>query len=88
MSPPQPWDQIVSQKRSARDSLLAPYLVKDVENRVPRVERVEMRSQLDEEPEVQDITDIDSLAGLLLKIQLEEITAEQIARAYIKRYAH
>lgn len=85
MSLPQPWEQIVSRKLSARDSLLTPYLVSDAECRLPRVEQVEVRSQLDEEPEVQDITDIDHYGELFRKIQFEEITAEQVARAYIKR---
>ncbi|KAJ5902467.1 hypothetical protein N7495_002995 [Penicillium taxi] len=83
----QSWMQIVLQKRAIRDKLLAPYMVNDVESRVPRVHQVDKRSHLNQEPDVQMITDIDSVAVLLQGIQRGDIAAEQVVRAYIKRAA-
>lgn len=80
----QSWGQIVSQKRQARDLLLAPYLVHDVERRLPRVHQVGERTALDQE--TQRITDIDSVLVLLQSIEKGEFAAEQVVRAYIKRY--
>lgn len=80
----QPWEQIVSQKRSARDRLLAPYVVDHVEGRLPRTHRVEERSHL-EDPEVQRITEIDNVMVLLELLQTGELAAEQVVTAYIKR---
>lgn len=79
----QPWEQIVSQKRAIRDKLLAPYLV-DIEHRVPRMDHVDYRSRLEDEPEVQEITDLD-LASLLKRLETGEFTAHQVILAYIKR---
>ncbi|KAJ5099163.1 Amidase [Penicillium argentinense] len=79
-----PWEHIVTQKRLARDQLLAPYLVGDVERRVPQVAHVEDRSRL-EDPEAQKITDIDNVGDLLQLLQKGEVTAEQVVQAYIKR---
>lgn len=79
----QPWEQIVSQKRAIRDKLLAPYLV-DIERRIPRVDHVDHRSRLENEPEVQLITDLD-LASLLKRLETGEFTAHQVILAYIKR---
>ena len=80
----QSWEQIVSQKRIARDALLAPYLVDDVELRVPRVDQVHERSRL-EEDQIQQITDIDDVQALLQKIQDGSWSAEQVVKAYINR---
>jgi hypothetical protein len=80
----QPWEQIVSQKRAIREKLLAPYLV-DIEHRVPRVDHVDYRTRLEDEPEVQRITDMD-LTGLLKRLEVGEFTAHQVIQAYIKRY--
>lgn len=79
----QPWEQIVSQKRAIRDKLLAPYLV-DVEHRVPRVDHVDYRTRLENEPDVQKITDLD-LISLLKRLETGEFTAQQVIQAYIKR---
>lgn len=79
----QPWEQIVSQKRAIQEKLLAPYLV-DIEHRVPRVDHVDYRSRLEDEPEVQRITDLD-LASLLKRLETGELTAHQVIQAYIKR---
>lgn len=78
------WEQIVTQKRSARDLLLAPYSVNDVGSRVPRAHQVEERAALDED--VRRITDVDSIPVLLEKIENGELAAEQIVTAYIRRY--
>lgn len=80
----QPWEQIVAQKRAARDKLLAPYLVDDVDQRQPRVHGVDGRSRL-QDPEVQLITDIDGVEELSRSLQKGEFTAEQVIKAYIKR---
>lgn len=82
---PQPWEQIVAEKRSARDQLLAPYLVDDVESRVPRVSQVDKRSSLERDLEVQLITDIDNIVTLLQLLRQGDLTAEQVVKAYIKR---
>ncbi|OOQ91453.1 acetamidase [Penicillium brasilianum] len=79
----QPWEQIVSEKRAIREKLLAPYLV-DIEHRVPRVDHVDYRTRLEDEPEVQRITDMD-LTGLLKRLEMGELTAHQVIQAYIKR---
>lgn len=78
-----PWEQIVSQKRAIRDKLLAPYLV-DLEHRVPRVDHVDHRTRLENDPDVQRITDLD-LLGLLKRLETGEFTAQQVIQAYIKR---
>lgn len=80
-----PWEQIVAQKQSDRDQLLAPYFIHDVEHRVPRVQQVDLRSRLDV-PEVQSITDIDNIPRLLHQLQMGKFTAEQVVLAYIRRY--
>lgn len=80
----QSWESIVSKKRSARNQLLVPYLVNDISGREPRVHSVEVRSQLDDE--VQRITDVDNIPSLLSNIESGKFTAEQVVRAYIKRY--
>ncbi|KAJ5313769.1 uncharacterized protein N7443_000653 [Penicillium atrosanguineum] len=80
----QSWEQIVAQKRAARDKLLALYLVDDVDQRQPRVYQVHERSRL-KDPEVQRITEIDSIEELSRHLLKGEFTAEQVTRAYIKR---
>jgi hypothetical protein len=79
------WKRIIAQKRQIRDQLLAPYLVDDVDSRLPRVDRVDERSRLDQEPKIQTITDIDSIALLLERLRKGEFTAEVVVHAYIKR---
>lgn len=80
----QPWEQTVAQKRTIRDRQLAPYLVDDLERRVPRVYRVDERSRL-EDPEAQRITDIDGVEDLVRALQKGKLTAEQVIKAYIQR---
>lgn len=82
----QNWRDIVSQKRVIRDHLLAPYLVDDIDQRLPQVHNVEERSQIRTDPIVQKITDIDNVAVLLEHIEKGEFGAEEVTRAYIKRY--
>lgn len=80
----EPWRQIVTQKRAARDKLLAPYLVDDIDQRQPRVHRVDERSRLND-PEAQRITEVDGIEELSQSLQKGEFTAEQVTKAYIKR---
>lgn len=84
MGSSQTWEDIVSKKRSIRDQLLAPYLV-DINQRLPQVQNVEERSQL-EDPLIQKITDIDNVTTLLDHLEKGEFQAEQVIMAYIKRY--
>lgn len=77
------WEEIVSQKRQARDLLLAPYLATDVETRVPRVFQVEERTALDEQ--TGSITDIDSVPVLVGRMEKGDLAVEQVVRAYIRR---
>ncbi|OOF91092.1 hypothetical protein ASPCADRAFT_211370 [Aspergillus carbonarius ITEM 5010] len=81
----QPWEQIVSQKRSLRDKLLEPYLANDVDQRVPQVASVQARSCVKGDPEIQEITDIDSIPRLFELLKSGQYTAEQTTLAYIKR---
>jgi amidase len=80
------WIDIVSQKRRIRDQLLAPYLVDDIDQRLPQVHNVEERSQMETDPISQKITDIDNIAELLGRIEKGEFGAEEVTLAYIKRY--
>ncbi|KAJ5677486.1 Amidase [Penicillium maclennaniae] len=80
----QPWEPIVAQKRAARDKLLAPYLVEDVDHRQPRVDQVHERSR-SKDPEAQRITEIDGIEELSQCVLKRQFTAEQVIRAYIQR---
>ncbi|KAF9892174.1 hypothetical protein FE257_002580 [Aspergillus nanangensis] len=81
----QPWEQTVSQKRSLRDQLLKPYLVSDLDSRPPRPHNVQSRSCINDEPIVQEITDIDNIPALVEQLKTKTYTAEQVTRAYIRR---
>ncbi|KAJ5107575.1 Amidase [Penicillium angulare] len=81
---PQAWEQIVAQKRAIRDKLLAPYIVDDIEHRLPRVDRVFERTRLNSE-EAQQITDIDNVQTVAQRIQNGDLSAEQVIKAYIQR---
>ncbi|RAK96451.1 amidase [Aspergillus ibericus CBS 121593] len=81
----QPWEQTASQKRSLRDKRLKPYLVNDVDRRVPQVFSVQERSRLEDDPAIQEITDIDSIPRLFELLKAGQYTCEQIILAYIKR---
>ncbi|KAJ5092272.1 hypothetical protein NUU61_007142 [Penicillium alfredii] len=85
MNAQQPWERIVAQKRSTRDQLLAPYLVDDIDQRVPRVHQVAERTRLEQDPIIQKITDIDNIAALLEHLEKGEFNAEQVTKAYIQR---
>jgi amidase len=85
MSNSQNWEEIVSQKRTIRERLLAPYLMDDVDQRLPRVHHVEERTRL-KDPLIQKITDIDSVADLLVCLENGEFQADQVIKAYIERY--
>ncbi|OJJ43734.1 hypothetical protein ASPZODRAFT_154254 [Penicilliopsis zonata CBS 506.65] len=76
---------IASQKRQLRDAALQPYLVDDLDQRLPRVENVEERTRLPLDPRSQMITDIDSVTDLLQCLGNGEFTAEEVTTAYIRR---
>ncbi|CAG8116304.1 unnamed protein product [Penicillium olsonii] len=78
------WKAIVSRKRHERDQLIAPYVVEHM-NRPPQVHNVQERSQIEAEPRIQKITDIDNIMVLLKQIEKGETGAEEVTRAYIKR---
>ncbi|PLB49514.1 amino acid/polyamine transporter [Aspergillus steynii IBT 23096] len=82
----QSWAQTVSKKRSQRDQALKPYMTLNVDQRPPQVPRVQDRSCLWDDPLSQEITEIDNIASLLEQLRLTKFTAEQVVRAYIKRY--
>lgn len=77
------WTDIAARKRHLRDQLIAPY--QDNVDRPPQVQNVHERSQIESEPQVQKITDIDNVASLLKQIEKGEWSAEDVTRAYIKR---
>ncbi|KAL4871987.1 hypothetical protein BDV12DRAFT_183279 [Aspergillus spectabilis] len=77
----QPWEQTVSRKRALRDQALKPYLVSNVENRLPRIRNVQLRSCLNEDPLVQEITDINSIPALVENLQKRHYSAEQVTQA-------
>ncbi|KAE8333041.1 acetamidase [Aspergillus sergii] len=79
------WEQIVSEKRRLRDNALKPYMVCDLDQRVPQVHNVHERSRFQNDPVSQNITDIDNISFLLEQLRSGLYTAEQVARAYIQR---
>ncbi|KAL4737263.1 amidase signature domain-containing protein [Aspergillus similis] len=81
----QPWEQTVAKKRALRDQALNPYSVSDIDNRPPRVRFVSDRSCLEDDPPVQEITDIDNIPALVEQLQKGRFTAEQVTSAYIRR---
>jgi hypothetical protein len=81
----QPWEQIVAKKRALRDQALNPYFVSDIDNRSPRVRSVSDRSCLEDDPLVQEITNIDNIPALVEQLQKGRFTAEQVTSAYIRR---
>ncbi|OQD86181.1 hypothetical protein PENANT_c008G11305 [Penicillium antarcticum] len=85
MGSTQAWQQTVARKRSIRDQLLTPYLVNDVEQRLPQLDNVTERSQVAKDPLVQTITDIDNVAVLLEHLEKGEFQAEQVIKSYITR---
>ncbi|KAL6229697.1 hypothetical protein BDW75DRAFT_235002 [Aspergillus navahoensis] len=81
----QPWEQTVAKKRALRDQSLKPYLVSDIDSRLSRVRSVQGRSCLEDDPLVQEITDIDSIPALVEQLQRGRFSAEQVTFAYIRR---
>ncbi|KAL4747674.1 hypothetical protein BDW72DRAFT_206312 [Aspergillus terricola var. indicus] len=81
----QPWEQTVTKKRALRDQSLNPYFVSDIDNRPPRVRSVSDRSCLEDDPLVQEITDIDNIPALVEQLQKGRFTAEQVTSAYFRR---
>ncbi|RAH64999.1 amidase [Aspergillus aculeatinus CBS 121060] len=79
------WMQIVEEKRSLRDKALEPYLVSDMDQRLPRVHNVQDRSCVRDDPVAQEITDIDNVPKLVERLRSGDYTAEQVTRAYIRR---
>ena len=82
----QPWEQIVSQKRALRNQLLKPYQVNDIDRRVPQLLSVQERTRIQEDPVIQEITDIDSVPRLFECLKSGKYTAEQTTLAFIRRY--
>ncbi|KAL2816394.1 amidase signature domain-containing protein [Aspergillus cavernicola] len=81
----QSWEQIALQKRALRDQALKLYTVSDVDNRPPQVHNVQVRSRLDDDSSIQEITDIDNIPALVEQLRKGSFTAEQVTRAYIRR---
>ncbi|KAL5360321.1 amidase signature domain-containing protein [Aspergillus floccosus] len=81
----QSWEQIVSRKRTLRDQALKPYMVSDLDERLPQVHNVHERSCVRDDPTVQEITDIDNILALLNQLKSGNYSAEQVTRAYIRR---
>ncbi|KAL3479438.1 amino acid/polyamine transporter [Aspergillus californicus] len=73
----QSWEQTVSEKRGLRDQALKPYTVVDVDQRPARVHNVQSRSRLEDDPLIQEITDIDNIPALIEQIRKGSFTAEQ-----------
>lgn len=78
------WEDIVSQKQLVRDQLIAPYVTDNLLDRPPQLQAAD-RSQIKSDPEVQAITDVDNIEALLKQIEIGELKAEEVTRAYIKR---
>lgn len=79
------WQEIVAQKRVLRDAALKPYLVNDLDHRAPRVDHVSLRSAIQTDSRVQQITDIDNVPELHRRLIEGEFTAEEVVLAYVKR---
>ncbi|KAJ5362307.1 hypothetical protein N7541_003151 [Penicillium brevicompactum] len=78
------WEDVVSQKWLVRDQLIAPYVTDNLLDRPPQLQATE-RSQINSDPKVQEITDVDNVQVLLKQIEIGELKAEEVTRAYIKR---
>ena len=78
------WEDTVSQKWLVRDQLIAPYVTDNLLDRPPQLQAAE-RSQINSDPKVQEITDVDNIQALLKQIEIGELKAEEVTRAYIKR---
>ncbi|GAB1206875.1 hypothetical protein APSETT445_005578 [Aspergillus pseudonomiae] len=65
-----------------RNELLKPYMVFDVDQRLPQVHNVQERSRIQSDPEVQEITDIDNIPVLVDQLRTGRFTAEAVILAY------
>ncbi|KAE8377895.1 amidase signature domain-containing protein [Aspergillus bertholletiae] len=85
MNQVQTWKETASRKQSLRDEILKPYMVSDVDQRLPQVHNVHERSRIHSDPEAQEITDIDNIPVLIDQLRTGRFTAEAVTLAYIRR---
>ncbi|KAE8323278.1 amidase signature domain-containing protein [Aspergillus sergii] len=85
MNSPQTWKQTASQKHYLRNERLKPYMVSDVDQRLPQVHDVQERSRIHSDPEIQEITDIDNISVLVDQFRTGKFTVEAVTLAYIRR---
>ncbi len=60
-------------------------MVSDLDRRVPRVQNVQDRSCIINDPIAEEITEIDNIPTLLEHLRSGKYTAEQVTHAYIRR---
>lgn len=65
--------------------MLKPYMVSDVDQRLPQVHNVQERSRIHSDPEIQEITDIDNISVLVNQYRTGKLTVEAVALAYVRR---
>ncbi|KAE8156430.1 amidase signature domain-containing protein [Aspergillus tamarii] len=85
MNNSQTWKQIASRKQYLRNEMLKPYMVSDVDQRLPQVHNVQERSRIHSDPEIQEITDIDNISVLVNQYRTGKLTVEAVALAYVRR---
>ncbi|KAB8215831.1 amidase signature domain-containing protein [Aspergillus novoparasiticus] len=85
MNNSQTWKQTASQKHYLRNERLKPYMVSDVDQRLPQVHDVQERSRIHSDPEIQEITDIDNISVLVDQFRTGKFTVEAVTLAYIRR---
>ncbi|OGM41577.1 acetamidase [Aspergillus bombycis] len=83
----QVWKQTASRKQYLRSEILKPYMVSDMDQRLPQVHNVQERSRIHSHPEVQEITDIDNIPVLVEQLRTGRFTAEAVILAYVRRAA-
>ncbi|KAE8412625.1 amidase signature domain-containing protein [Aspergillus pseudocaelatus] len=82
MNDPQTWKQIASRKQYLQNEMLKPYMVSDVDQRLPQVHNVQERSRIHSDPEIQEITDIDNISVLVNQFRTGKLTVEAVTLAY------
>ncbi|KAE8339324.1 hypothetical protein BDV24DRAFT_165496 [Aspergillus arachidicola] len=85
MNNSQTWKQTASQKHYLRNERLKPYMVSDVDQRLPQVHDVQERSRIHSDPEIQEITDIDNISVLVDQFRTGKFIVEAVTLAYIRR---
>ncbi|KAB8267666.1 amidase signature domain-containing protein [Aspergillus minisclerotigenes] len=85
MDNPQTWKQTASRKHSLRNERLKPYMVSDLDQRLPQVHDVQERSRIHSDPEIQEITDIDNISVLVDQFRTGKFTVEAVTLAYVRR---